>query len=144
MTGFNHQGYAEAIKPYNDAVTAAGVTMTVQSGAPWSESTHDMTGWTVTLTFKGRTMTTPYYMGKGHDGNEPTIAEVLHSLFVDASCAYDTLDDYVGEFLSLDEQTHEAIADARRTWKAYIASAKKTRRLLGQDFDAIGELVADL
>lgn len=143
MSGFDHEGYAKAIEPYNQAMNDAGVTMTVASGAPFQEWSSDMRAFTVTLTYDGRKLTIPFYMGSATVG-DPTVSEVVHSLGVDVSCAYETFDEYLGEFLHADDRTPDTLKDARRVWKACVRQAAKAKRLFGDDMDAIFEKVADL
>lgn len=95
---------------------------------PWR---HD--AWSVKLTRKGRTLTTPYKMGTGHMGNAPDVETVLDSLCSDASSVVnaDSFEDWAADF-GYD-------ADSRRAEKLYQECVKQTDKLrafLGDDFDA--------
>lgn len=95
----------------------------------------DRNGWRanqyrVTLKFQGRQLTTDYYMGLGLD-HEPTAADVLSSLCLDASAGELSFADYCSDFGANPDSR-----EAERTHKACKAAALKVKRLLGSDFDA--------
>lgn len=48
------------------------IRATVRHGAPISATFADSDGWTVTLSYQGRTMRVPFYMGRGLGGKPPT------------------------------------------------------------------------
>lgn len=87
---------------------------------------------TVRISYKGRTMTTPYYMGTGLKGAEPTVSDVLSNLFADAGlydeCGDDpdAWDDYLAE---------TSIKVRLRTIKVIGRQASELRRLFGDDYD---------
>lgn len=88
--------------------------------------------WTVTLTYDGRTMTTPYYMGLGLEGTAPTATDVLSSLFADASLYGECGDDPDAwrEYLS-----DSSITVLLRTITVIARQASELRRLFGDDYD---------
>jgi hypothetical protein len=61
---------------------------------------------------------------------EPTAADVLSSLLIDASAGAQSFDDHCAEFgISRDSRAEYA------TWKACAKTAPKVRRFLGEHFD---------
>lgn len=70
------------------------------------------THWTVTLTFDGRTITSPYSQGSAYD-RPPTAASVLESLFLDARMGRETFAVFCGG-MGYDEDSRSAEA----TWRA--------------------------
>lgn len=99
--------------------------------------------YTAILHYKGRRLTTPFFTGSGWK-HDPTAADVLSSLILDAS-AYDAhhgeaipFEDWAAD-LGLDADSRKAYA----MWKAAVASAKKTHKFLGSDFEEFAEAARD-
>ncbi len=91
----------------------------------------------VTLTYQGRTLTCPYWMGPRCARKvlrgimlapQPTAADVLYSLVADSSACDETLDDWASNF-GLDSDSIKANA----LYLACQRSGKGTRKLLGSD-----------
>ena len=89
------------------------------------------TPYTVTLRFRGKRLTTPYFTGSALT-EEPTAADVLSSLVVDASCGELSFDEFCRDY-GYDTDSRKA----ERTWKACVWVAPKIRAFLGDAFDEI-------
>ena len=61
----------------------ASISYGVESDIP--EAMQGMDPWTVTLTTEHGSESFPYFMGKGHNGAEPEVPDVICSLVSDAS-----------------------------------------------------------
>lgn len=87
--------------------------------------------WTVRLSYQGRQLTVPFYMGQALT-EEPTAEEVLECLLSDASgveCAR-SFEDWASD-LGFDPDSRKA----ERIYKACERIAVKLRRFLGEDFE---------
>ena len=85
-----------------------------------------MDNWRVRLTMGRRRLTVPYSMGVGHGGREPTAADVLSCLAMDAGGLVNDFGDWCAEY-GYD-------TDSRRAWRTYgviKTQAGKLRRFLG-------------
>ncbi len=92
--------------------------------------------WMVTLSYKGRKLTVPFFMGSGHHGEEPQAYEVIGALLSDVSGidASRSFEDWAGELgYDTDSRAAEAI------FKSVQALAPKVHRLLGADFDEFSQ-----
>lgn len=103
--------------------------------------------WTVTLSWKGpppifdskapvRRITVPFYQGAGHSA-EPTAADVLSCLILDASAAdYDSFEQWAEDF-GYDTDSRKA----ERVYRACCETAKRLERFLeGVDEDTLDAL----
>ena len=61
----------------------ASISYGVESDTP--QPMQGMDPWTVTLTTEHGSESFPYFMGKGHNGAEPEVSDVICSLVLDAS-----------------------------------------------------------
>lgn len=102
------------------------------SSKPTPPGMQGMDPWTVTLHYKGRRLTVPFYMGYGHGGNPPTAADVLTSLLLDAT-SYEQFGDDVDEFTR--EFGYTSFRDAQRILKAIASQTKRLGKFLREDFD---------
>ena len=89
--------------------------------------------WTVTLKYQGRQMSVEFWQGSAHT-KEPTAADALSSIILDANCGEQTFEDFCSEF-GYDSDSRKA----EKTWKACAKTAPKVRRLLGDDFDLFAQ-----
>lgn len=112
------------------AKVTPGTTMPVAKMEEWHLTANQ---YTVKLTYKGRSLTTPYFTGKTWN-REPNAADVLSSLISDTSVGEMTFEEYCSDF-GLDRDSRKAFT----TWKACVQVAGKMRRFLGEDFDAVAE-----
>lgn len=85
----------------------------------------------VTLRFKGRQLTVPFYMGPANT-REPTTADVLACLCSDARFGESSFGDFCSD-MGLDEDSRKAEA----TWRACVAMGPRVRQFLGAFFDDI-------
>jgi hypothetical protein len=84
-------------------------------------------GWTVTLTYNGRSMTIPFYMGTGHNGEPPTLNDVLECLASDAAiCEEDQWDDLVDGL---------PFKQAQQMVKETEKQTRNLQYLLGDDYE---------
>lgn len=107
--------------------------MTVTYGAPDNPEFSDSDGWTCVLRYANRQMTIPFYMGRGHNGAEPEVSDVLDCLFSDA----DGVDGVEFEDWASD---YGYDTDSRKAERVYAACRRTRRhllRLLGEDYGAI-------
>jgi len=88
--------------------------------------------WRVTLRFEGRRTTVDFWQGLGHSA-EPTAADVLSSLVLDAS-SYENAGSF--EAFVADLGYDEDSRAAERVYKACGKMAPRVRKLLGEHFDA--------
>lgn len=104
----------------------AEVTMT---DAPLPEG-FDRNGyaWKVTLSYKGRRLTVPFYTGSAC--GEPEAADVVSCLISDGRAGEESFSEFCAEF-GYDEDSRKA----EKTWKACKLIAPRIRRLLGNDYD---------
>jgi hypothetical protein len=95
----------------------------------WTPGTHP---WLVTLRYRGRSLTTPFFQGPAIE-HEPTPADVLYCLLADVSGFENarSFEDWCGDY-GYDTDSRKA----EKTWKAIEKQVPKLRRLLGDDFDA--------
>ena len=105
----------------------------VQSVPDWGK-----TAWIVTLIYKNRKLTVPFYTGAAI--KEPTAADVLHCLISDTQSVENSngFEDWATS-LGYDP-------DSRKAEKIYndcVASSTKVRKLLGKDFDAFAKARED-
>lgn len=105
-----------------------GVKISVKFGAPENETFKGSTGYTVTLRYKGRQLTCPFYMGSALTG-EPSAADVLSCLISDSSACDQSFEEWASD-LGYDIDSRKAEA----TYNACVKSGEKVRRLLGSDF----------
>lgn len=114
------------------------VKMTCRWGAPYHDDWRkDADGWTCTLTYQGRRMTTGFWMGMAHNGAEPDLRGVLDCLCSDAEAGEMSFEEFCGEF-GYDEDSRTA----ERTWKECQKSGAKVLRLF--DLDELREMLNDL
>jgi hypothetical protein len=92
----------------------------------WTPGTHP---YKVTLRYRGRQMTAPFFMGPAHE-KEPTAADVLNCLCSDARSGEMTFEEFCSEF-GYDSDSRKA----ENTWKQCERLGAKVRRLLGDEFD---------
>ena len=90
--------------------------------------------WLVTIYYKDRSMTIPYFTGLGYKGN-PVAYDVLYSLFSDALTAEVDKDvaDFLVEFGY--SESAELIHDGVKVFKAVKKEARQFKKLLGEDYD---------
>lgn len=110
-----------------------GVKASAQYGAvELPEGWNDNPGahpYKVTLRYKRRTLTTPFFMGAAHT-REPGAADVLYCLCADARSGEMSFEEFCSEFgYDPDSRKHHA------TWKACAKMAPRLRRFLGDDFE---------
>ena len=109
------------------------MTYTTTDRNPVMEGSEDMDHYRVTLRDGVRRMTLTYSKGKGHDGEPPTLSEVVECLDLDASIvdACPTFRDYCAEY-GAEEDSRKAL----RTYKATMRQAKRWRWLTGETVNA--------
>ena len=92
----------------------------------------DCDGWTVTLRIGRKSLSTPFLMGKGCLGCDPTIYDVLSSLLSDASSAESANDfeDWCACFGSNPDSIREL-----KTFKACKRVSKRLRQFLGDLYE---------
>ena len=93
----------------------------------------------VTLQYKRRKLTVPFYQGKAIR-KEPTAASVIYCLISDAQsveCAKD-FEDWASS-LGYDADSRKA----EKTYKACVKNQQNIRRFLGTDFDKFAEACQD-
>lgn len=97
------------------------------------------TAYTVTLQYKRRKLTVPFYQGKAIC-KEPQSHDVIYCLISDAQsieCA-DSFEDWASS-LGYDTDSRKA----EKTYKACVKNQQNIRRFLGTDFDLFAEACQD-
>lgn len=117
-------------------VTRHGISITCDWTAsnPHMDDARDMNHWKTVLRFGRRRMTVVFSMGLGLRG-EPTAADVLSSLAMDASSADQDFESWCGDY-GYDTDSRKA----ERTYKAVQAATTKLRRFIGSD-DLLRQLI---
>ncbi len=97
-------------------------------GGQWVKN--QRTHWTVTATFEGQTITSPFSQGSAFD-RPPTARDVLSSLVMDASCADEpTFEDFCSS-LGYDSDSRTA----ERIWHACRDTELQLRRMFGAKYE---------
>ncbi len=94
-------------------------------GNGWDHAAHN---WRVTLRHEGRRLSVDFFGGEAV--TNPTAADVLSSLMLDASIGEESFQDFCDD-LGYDEDSRKA----ELTWKACAMQAPKVRRLLGSSWE---------
>jgi hypothetical protein len=110
-------------------VSAKGVKAEVVWGSKAEPIGEHMNPWTVTLRYKGRRLTVPFFTGMAWT-KEPSAADVLSCIVSDASAAEQGFEDFCADF-GYDSDSRQA----ERIYKACERLAPKVKRLLGDDFE---------
>lgn len=115
-----------------ERIAEAQITSKVEAGAPYNPEFPDSDDWTVTLRRGRHFMKVPFYMGRGLNGREPSVEDVLDSLCLDASGYVDAQDfeDWCSQY-GYD-------SDSRKAHRIYTAVGKATlrlRKLLGDHYE---------
>jgi hypothetical protein len=113
------------------------IKLSCEYGAPVNENFKNSDGWTCTLRYNGKQYTFPYYNGYGHRGAEPTLDEVLESLFLDAD-SYNNYDfeEFCSEF-GYDSDSRSAKGIYNQCGKI----SKNLERLFGWHFDKVRDCI---
>ena len=90
------------------------------------EAMQGMDPWTVTFTTEHGSEAFPFFMGKGHYGEEPEVWEVIHCMVADASCL-----ECEPEICS--EETADAIRENNRKMAALFGSYWETLQAMDED-----------
>jgi hypothetical protein len=112
----------------DELASLVGFEFRMDRSAPrdWPEGTN---GYTVTLTFGGTVCEWPYYMGPRLT-DDPSVEDVLGSLFLDARCAEDGFEAFCMD-LGYDEDSRKDYA----TWEACKETAERLRFLFGDRYE---------
>jgi hypothetical protein len=84
--------------------------------------------WRVTLKYRGRQLTTDFFGGAMV--TDPSAADVLSSLLMDARVGEETFEDFCSDFGYEPDSR-----DAHKTWQACTRMAPRVRRLLGDSLE---------
>lgn len=103
----------------------------VKLGGPDNPDFPRSTAWTVTLHYRRRRLTVPFYTGSGWTG-EPNASDVLTCLLDDALSVdvANGFDDWARD-LGYDPDSRKA----ERIYRAFKRVSRRLRRFLGDDFD---------
>lgn len=93
--------------------------------------THGTRGYKCCLTFKGRSLTVPFFMGPAHTA-EPTAADVLACVCSDARADEQSFEEWCSEY-GYDADSRKA----EQTYKACAAMGPRVRRFLGDAFESV-------
>jgi hypothetical protein len=113
--------------------TKLDIGMEIVEGPNWAK---DPDGWehhgyTVKLSYDGREMLTPWRAGLGIT-DEPTLGDILESLFLDSEGWYDDFPQWAGDYgWDADSRKAESI------WRAVGEQSAKVRELFGTDYNAV-------
>src|SRR5690625_5273778 len=64
----------------------------------YNENFPNSDAWKVTLKYKGRQYTFPFFMGYGHNGKAPTLDDVIPCILSDAQAGEMSIDEFMMEF----------------------------------------------
>jgi hypothetical protein len=106
----------------------------VKASPPPFMNTDNMDPWTVTLLSWRRRLTVPFYMGMGHNGKEPTAADVMHYLCSDAA-GFDNASGFEDWCSEYGYETDSRKAEA--TYRQIERQAKRLRQFLGDEYEAL-------
>jgi hypothetical protein len=116
-----------------DLVRSRGVrSKAIEGAVEIPENMRDMDPWTVTLTYEGRKLTVPFFMGIGHHGASPQAYEVLGALLSDVS-TFENATSF--EEWASDYGYDPYSRSAERIYNAIAKLVPKVHKLLGEDFD---------
>lgn len=120
-------------------VSLPTMTATKTDANPNMEDAKDMTHWECTFVPEDRRMMVVIYsLGSGHNGRKPTVEEVLQSLFLDATAEALTFEEWCAEF-GYDDDSRKA----ERTFKACQKVGRDLKKLLGDDYVAVMNMVKE-
>lgn len=112
-----------------DLCNQLGLTADARYTGEAPEDWPNARGWAVTLRYKRRRLTVPFYQGPAIT-KDPSAADVIYCLCSDARAGELTFEEFCSEF-GYDVDSRKA----ERTWRACRETAPKLRRLLGSDFE---------
>jgi hypothetical protein len=122
----------------NNRLADLGIRISSEYGtAHYNESFPNSHPYMVTLRYGRRSMRVPFYMGPALT-DEPTAADVLSCLILDASATEISFEEWCAD-LGYDEDSRKAEA----TYRACVKNGQKVRRLLGDAFDTVAETLSD-
>lgn len=116
-----------------------GIGYEVEYGAEKNPHFKDSDGWTCTLYYDDRYLEVPFYMGKGHHGEEPKMIDVLDCLFSDSNAYEMDFDEWCSEY-GYDNDSIRAL----RTFEQCKETGRKLRELFVEDYESIQEEVWEL
>ena len=116
-----------------------GIKLTVKDPPPmsaaeweklddWKKNSHH---YLCTVRYKGKSMTVPFWMGKGHMGKDPTCADVVSALVSDATAGELDYHDFISEF------GHKDNRESMRVWKACEETLVSMRRVFGDELEKL-------
>lgn len=114
------------------------------------EKMRDMNAYKVTLIYKRKQLTTPFYTGRGWT-RLPNQKDVLYSLIMDSFSADNArnFEDFCSEFgyepRIVDDYTgmYKQNKEAKAIYEACCKTSRKLRVLLGDDFEAVANELQD-
>jgi hypothetical protein len=118
----------------DDLIREDGMTIEVRriygagpSSIPDTRWRHDADWWTVTLRMHGRSFTTPFGMGRAHNGEAPTRRAVLSCMISDAMgfSQARSMSEWLADYGMEDGDT------ATATWRAVKNQTTRLTRFLG-------------
>lgn len=128
-------------KPAESAPVCPVTATAKQEGDAPANFGGDAVAWKVTLTYEGRSITVPFYMGAAHmtEGRwpkpkAPSAEEVLECLLSDAHFA-----ECADEYEMAEELGEEVTRETRKTFLAILDQTRKLKQLLGADFDKFAD-----
>ena len=84
---------------------------------------YDSDAWHCKLTSPWSSATLPFFKGSGHQGQAPTVSEVLYCLIADARIAQNGYDEFLSDFGTEDD------AEQRKTFKSITRQSVRFERL---------------
>ncbi|MHB1420232.1 MAG: hypothetical protein ACYCX4_11725 [Bacillota bacterium] len=110
-------------------IDSKGIQISVEPGAT-IEPAAEWLAWRVHLTYEGRQLTVPFHKAAEPKGNQPTAAEVLVTLFFEAS-AYENTDDFKHFCFVLGFETD---SQAEEIYKLCFETSLKLKDFLGDTY----------
>jgi hypothetical protein len=118
-----------AMATLKELIQERNVRATSEYGAPENSEFTQSHGYTVTLKYQRRQMTTPFYMGYAHT-DEPTALDVLECLLSDSD-----VEDYEFEEWASNLGYDPDSRRAERIYKTATRQTKKLHQFLGEDYE---------
>lgn len=115
------------------------ISFEVEYGAEKNLEFKNSDGWTCTIGYDGKYIEIPFYMGKGHEGREPEMLEVLECLVSDATSSSMSFEEWCAEF----GYNNDSIKDLK-SYNECVKIGEKLHYLFGDDHEQITDAIYEM